>query len=122
MLPGEPIDADALQAHALVVNVFDGGPATQVSYQVAGHGGTEVAMRRTEMADPYVAGLVAAHASTFKPWLRAVPSTHVWKAPLPAGLRPGAHRVTVRARQPCGAEHVAHIVLEVAAPSGRRSS
>jgi hypothetical protein len=121
MLLGEPIDAGALGAHALIVNVFDGGPETQVTYQVAGPGGAEVALQRAEMADPYVTELIAAHAATFKPWLRAVPSSHVWRVPLPAGLEPGAHRLTVRARQPGGAHHVAHVVLEVTAPGGMRS-
>ncbi len=111
-----------VDAHALIVNVFDGGPATAVTCQVAGSGGTEVALQRTQMADPYAAELIAAHPATFKSWVRAVASSHVWRAPLPAGLAPGAHRVTVRARQPGGAEHVAHIVLEVAAPSGQRSA
>jgi hypothetical protein len=125
-LPGEPIDPGALAAHALIVNVFDGGPATEVTCQVAGQvngsGGTEVALQRTAMADPYAADLIAAHPATFKSWVRAVACSHVWRAPLPASLAPGAHRVTVRARQPGGAEHVAHIVLEVAAPGGQRSA
>ena len=43
-----------VDAHALIVNVFDGGPQTQVTYQVAGPGKTEVALQRAEMADPYV--------------------------------------------------------------------
>ena len=109
-----------VDAHALIVNVFDGGPATEVTYHVAG--ATEVALQRTQMADPYAAELIAAYPATFKSWVRAVACSHVWRAPLPAGLAPGAHRVTVRARQPGGAEHVAHIVLEVAAPSGQRSA
>ncbi len=121
-LLGEPIEASALDAHALIVNVFDGGSGTEVTYQVAGSGRPEVALQRAETADPYVAELFAAHATTFKPWVRPVASSHVWSAPLPAGLAPGAHRVTVRARQPCGAQHVVQIVLEVVAPDGQRST
>ena len=79
-------------------------------------------MQRTDMADPYVTEFIAAHTASFKSWVRAVPSSHVWRAPLPVGLPPGAHRVTVRARQPGGAQHVAHIVLEVAGPADYRST
>ncbi len=119
-LLGEPIEAEALQDHTLIVNVFDGSSQTQVTFEVAGSGRTEVAMQRTDMADPYVTEFIAAHTASFKSWVRAVPSSHVWKAPLPVGLPPGAHRVTVRARQPGGAQHVAHIVLEVAGPADYR--
>jgi C terminal of Calcineurin-like phosphoesterase/Calcineurin-like phosphoesterase len=121
-LLGQPIEASALQDHALIVNVFDGGSETQVTLEVADSGRTEVAMQRADMADPYVAELIAAHPATFKSWIRAVPSSHVWRAPLPAGLPPGAHRVTVRARQPGGTQHVTHVVLEVAAPTGQSST
>jgi hypothetical protein len=113
-LLGEPIDATALQAHDLVVNVYDGGPATQVVYEVVGSSRSEVRMQHTAMADPYVAEMFALHPATLKPWVRAVPSSHIWKAPLPAGLAPGARCITVRARQECGREEMAHVVLEVA--------
>jgi hypothetical protein len=119
---GGPIDAAALEAHHLIVNVFDGGPATQVVYEIAGPGRSEVRMQHTAMADPYVAELFAANPATLKPWVRAVPSSHLWKAPLPVGLQPGAHRLTVRARKDCGREEVAHVVLEVAAPNGAAGS
>ena len=119
---GPPLDAAALDAHYLVVNVFDGGPTTQVVYELATPGPGEVPMHRAAMVDPYVAELFAAHPATLKPWVRAVASSHVWSAPLPAGLKPGAHRLTVRVRQARGQEELAHLVLEVAAPSGLRST
>ena len=78
-------------------------------------------MRRTAMRDPYVAQLFARSAAVQKPWVQAVPSSHVWKAPLPADLVPGAHRVTVRASDEYGREHVAHLVLEVG-PRGETPS
>ena len=121
-LVGAPISAAALEAHELLVNVFDGGPTTQVIYEVAGSSESEVRMQRTVMSDPYVAELFAMHPATLKPWVRAVPSSHLWKAPLPAGLAPGAHRLTVRVRKQCGAEEVAHVVLEIVAPNVARSA
>ena len=121
-LVGAPISAATLEAHELLVNVFDGSQTTQVIYEVAGSGQSEVRMQRTVMSDPYVAELFAMHPATLKPWVRAVPSSHLWKAPLPAGLAPGAHRLTVRARKQCGAEEVAHVVLEIVAPNVARST
>lgn len=121
-LVGAPISAAALEAHELLVNVFDGSPTTQVIYEVAGSSQSEVWMLRTVMSDPYVAELFAMHPATLKPWVRAVPSSHLWKAPLPAGLAPGAHRLTVRVRKQCGAEEVAHAVLEIVAPNVARSA
>ena len=50
-------------------------------------------------SDPYVARLFAEHASVQKPWVRAVPSSHVWKAPLPAGAASPA-RIASRSKQP----------------------
>ena len=50
-----------------------------------------------------------------KPWVCAVPSSHVWRAALPAGLRPGAHRITVEAQDEYGRRLGTHLVVEVAA-------
>ena len=98
-----------------MVNVFDGGPRTSVAYEIAGRRPARVPMRRTAMCDPYIAQLFARSAPTQKSWVQAVPSSHVWTAPLPADLEPGAHRVTVRAIDEYGRERVAHMLLEVGA-------
>ena len=50
-----------------------------------------------------------------KPWVEAAPSTHLWKTPVPAGLKAGAYSVSVRAVDEYGRQHVAHTVLEIAA-------
>jgi hypothetical protein len=110
---GEPIAANELDACELVVNVFDGGPRTTVAYAIAGRRPMLVPMQRTAMRDPYVAQLFARSAAVQKPWVQAVPSSHVWKAPLPSDLGPGAHRVTVRASDEYGRERIAHMLLEV---------
>ena len=110
---GGPIPADELGACTLVVNVFDGGPRTSVAYEIAGRQPARVPMQRTAMRDPYIAQLFARSAPTQKPWVQAVPSSHMWKAPLPTDLAPGAHRVTVRTRDEYGRESVARMLLEV---------
>ena len=117
----EPIAANELAACELIVNVFDGGPRTKVAYEIAGLRPGLVPMQRTAMCDPYVAQLFARSAPMQKPWVRAVPSAHMWTAPLPADLEPGAHRVTVRANDEYGRECVAHMLLEVG-PRGAAAS
>jgi C terminal of Calcineurin-like phosphoesterase/Calcineurin-like phosphoesterase len=112
--PGAIPRAD-LDKHELIVNVFDGGPATRVSYQIAVAGPQPIPMQRAAISDPLVARLYAQHASMQKPWVCAVPSSHVWKAALPAGLRPGAHRITVEAQDEYGRRLGTHLVVEVVA-------
>jgi hypothetical protein len=106
---------------ALIVNVFDGGPETRVTYELAGAGSEPIAMERAPICDPFVARLFAEHAAAQKPWVRAVPSSHVWKAPLPRDLEPGAHCVTVKAEDEYSRRHCAHLIVEVTA-TGRSST
>ena len=109
-----PVAVDALGACELVVNVFDGGPRTVVAYEIAGRQAGAMPMRRVAANDPYVAQLFARHAAAQKPWVRAVPSSHVWKAPLPTDLAPGAYRLSVQGRDEYARALAAHVVLEVA--------
>jgi hypothetical protein len=48
-----------------------------------------------------------------KAWVAATPCAHLWQAPLPKGLEPGAHVLIVRARDEYGREHTARAVVEV---------
>ena len=101
------------------MNVFDGGPETSVMYELSA-AGAEHAMERAAMCDPFIAQLFSRHAAVQKPWVRAVPSSHVWKAPLPRDLEPGAHCVTVKAEDEYGRRHCAHLIVEVT-DTGRSS-
>jgi hypothetical protein len=67
------------------------------------------------MPDPLVAELFARQPQLQKPWVRPVAASHIWTAPLPAGLPPGAHRLTVRATDEYGREIAATLMLEVTA-------
>jgi hypothetical protein len=109
---GAVLDQGALDRYRLVANVFDGGPNTRVSYQVAGEA-EPIAMQRTTAPDPVTAALFEHHRASFQPWMRAMPTSHIWSAALPTSLMRGAHRITVRARNEFGVEHVAHKVLEI---------
>ena len=72
-------------------------------------------MHRTLARDPLVNELFGRQGAVRKPWVEATPSTHLWKTPVPAGLKAGAYSVRVRAVDEYGRQHVAHTVLEIAA-------
>jgi C terminal of Calcineurin-like phosphoesterase/Calcineurin-like phosphoesterase len=109
---GATILACELAACELVVNVFDGGPRTRVSYAIGGRP-ARVPMQRQAICDPFVAQLFARSAATQKPWVHAVPSSHVWTACLPCDLKIGAHRIEVRAVDEYGRQRVQQLLLEV---------
>jgi len=113
---GAAVAESELEVCDLVVNVFDGGPATRVTCEIAGSSGPPVFLRHTAMLDPYVEALFARNAAEQKAWVRPVPSSHVWKAPLPRDLAPGAHCLTVKATDEYGRESAAYLVLEVKEP------
>jgi len=106
-----PLAADRLASTRLVVNLFDGGPKSQVELAVAG--GPPVALHKTERLDPFVVEVYARNTDTKKPWVDAGLSSHIWQTTLPADLEPGTHRLEVRATDEHGRPHTAAMVLEV---------
>jgi hypothetical protein len=95
--------------------VLDSPRGTRVSFEIAATAAGPAPMQRVAMPDPYIVDLFAAQGAERRGWVRAVPSSHVWKAPLPAGLPAGAHAVTVTASDEYGRRHSTRLVLEVAA-------
>lgn len=95
----------------LVVNVFDGGPRTRVTFEIGT--GSALPMQRTDMRDPFIVEIFEREAAHRKSWVEAVRSSHLWSAALPAGLPPGAHPVIVRAIDEYGRQHVAHAIVEI---------
>jgi hypothetical protein len=73
---------------------------------------SKVEMTRRLQIEPSVAELYARHRETVKPWVDAVPSTHVFVADLPDDLEPGTWTVTVRAVDEFGRVHHGHRLLE----------
>lgn len=112
---GCQVKVSALAEARFVADVFDGGPRTEVHIEIDGGNVVTHSMVRETRPDPYVTEFFARHAGTCKPWAAAAPSSHMWSAPLPRTLQPGAYRVVARARNEYGQEHVAHMVLEVRA-------
>ena len=111
---GPLVCADEVAACEIVANVFDGGPRTSVTCEIAGQT-PPMSMARVDVVDPFVADLYARTREQQQAWVKAVPSAHIWRAPLFAGLKPGAHRLVVRASDEYGREISAHVMIEVAA-------
>ncbi len=107
-----PISQEACRSTRVVVNLFDGGPRSNVSLRV-GRGSEPLTMQRVERRDPFVDELYARNQATKKPWVNSTKSTHIWQANLPADLPVGAHRLTVNATDEHGRPHTAWMVLEV---------
>ncbi|MBV8589168.1 MAG: calcineurin-like phosphoesterase C-terminal domain-containing protein [Acetobacteraceae bacterium] len=106
-----PLPAEAVSSAFLLVNFFDGGPNSLVSFKIGDQ--APQPMQRVQRPDPFVQEVYARNVSTKKPWVQPVPSTHLWQAQLPADLAPGMHRLTVRGTDAFGAEHAASMVLEI---------
>ncbi len=45
--------------------------------------------------------------------MRQTRSTHLWTAPLPANLEPGAHVITAAATDEYGQAHEARVIFEI---------
>ncbi len=107
-----PITEQAVPSTTIAANVFDGGPKTKVTMTVAGR--EPIAMTRKTMPDPFVAELYGRNDAVKKSWVKAEPSSHMWVARLPAGLKPGVHAVRVTAEDEYGRVHRTNMALEVA--------
>jgi hypothetical protein len=110
------LSAADLQHSELVVNVFDGGPATRVRYSIAGVTNEPRPLQRVGSPDPHVARVFADHRELQKPWMRALSSSHIWRAPLPTTLRPGAYCASVQAENEYGRPLRTHVLFEVTGP------
>ena len=107
-----PIARSALDGAKLWVNLFEGGPKSEVVWRL----NRETFWRpatRIAAKDPYCVELYARNRATTKPWVSPQISTHLWQAALPADLPAGAHRIEVRGRDECNVETKAQLVIEV---------
>ena len=104
---------DELAAASIMVNLFDGGPKSQVSYRV--NEGVYRPLERNLRKDPYMLEQFVRHASDKKSFVQATVSTHLFEADLDADLPPGVHTVTVRAADEFGRIHHGHAILEIIA-------
>ncbi len=110
-LLGSPIARENAFATDVVVNVFDGGPRTNVEYRIGAR--PPIRMDRVVRPDPFVEEVFARNEATKKPWVKAEPCSHIWVARLPADLDAGTHCVAVRVTDEYGREHRDHLVVEI---------
>ena len=102
---------EQVPAAAVLVNLFDGGPKSEVSFQI--DGGPLVPMRRVLRPDPYMIETFLRNPDTKKSWLEATVSSHLFSADLPDDLGTGTYTVSVRAVDEFGRVHHAHRILEI---------
>jgi hypothetical protein len=112
-LLGTVVPVDALASCTLCVNVFDGGPRTRVTFAIGRAGQPAMPMQRVTAPDPLTVRMFNEHRDAWRSWVEPVASSHLWKARLPQDLKPDTYRVTVRAIDEYGREHITHTVLEV---------
>ena len=105
------ISQDHLNASAIIVNLFDGGPNSKVHYRI--EDGEYRPLKRILRKDPYMLEQYARHRSSKKTWVEATLSTHLFEADLDASLPPGVHAITVQAEDEFGRIHHGHTVLEI---------
>ncbi|MEM1232310.1 MAG: calcineurin-like phosphoesterase C-terminal domain-containing protein, partial [Pseudomonadota bacterium] len=115
--PGVLLDgrmsAAALDAATIIVNLFDGGPRSEVAYQV--NNGEFQPMARVLRKDPYIVEQFNRHRDSKKSWVEAMPSTHLFEADFGDDLTAGTYRVTVRAKDEFGRVHHSHAIVEITA-------
>jgi calcineurin-like phosphoesterase family protein len=105
------MSADEVAAASILVNLFDGGPKSQVSYRI--NEGAYLPLERVLRNDPYILEQFARNKDVKKSWVEARPSTHIFAADLDDAIPPGTHTVTVRAIDEFGRIHHGHTILEV---------
>ena len=117
--PGELYDGrineDQVAAAAVVVNLFDGGPRSEIKFQVGE--GEWVEMQRQVVWDPSYLDFSERNAGSIKSWVEPEPSTHIWVGDLPDGLATGTHLLSVIAVDDFGSTHHGHKVLEITGSS-----
>jgi hypothetical protein len=112
-LTGAPVAQDSVGDTDLVVNVFDGGPRSNVEYRIGAR--AAVRMERQRRQDPFVKEVFARNQATNRSWVKAELCSHLWVARLPADLEPGIHCIKVHVTDEYGRAHYDHLVLEVVA-------
>lgn len=110
-LLSSPLPQERASATNLIVNFFDGGPNTLVEYRIGKR--EPIKMDRVARLDPFVEEEFTRNEATKKPWVKALPSSHIWSARLPDDLQPGTHCIRVRVIDEYGREHRDNLVLEV---------
>lgn len=89
------LSADSLSGKQIIVNIFNASPESEVTFCI--NDAAPQTMQRTEMKDPFLVDYVNSNREILPTWLNVYPTGHIWKAPLPEGLKPGTHTIRVKA-------------------------
>lgn len=109
--PVGTVSVSGPDATDVVVNVFAGWSEWTVEWSLDGEpAGT---MKPSVRTDPYFERVQSRHPDAFDQWIEAVPSSHIWSAPLPSGLAPGVHLLTVTVTDPRRRRYTTSSVFEV---------
>ena len=110
-LLGNRFEMSQLYSTRVLVNLFEGGPRSAVEFQIGDASATQ--MLRVVRTDPFFEELFQREADTMKSWVEPMETPHIWEAPLPEGLQPGVHTITVRATDEYGRIHTEHKLFEI---------
>ena len=111
------ISEDQVHSTRVLVNLFDGGPKSKLMMTVGA--GEPVEMKPVREFDPHTKELFDRFRDQKKPWVEALPSSHLWAADLPKSLSAGTFTVSVQATDDFGQVHHAHRILEVTGSSAK---
>jgi len=113
--PDEVMAAKAPESH-VYANVFNGSEKSEVRMRI-GESGEWIPMEKTREPDPHYVAVrqreMARRPDYDRHLNEPVPSDHLWKAPLPAGLEPGVHLIRVEATDAYDRLHDARRILRV---------
>ncbi|MEM8563551.1 MAG: calcineurin-like phosphoesterase family protein [Pseudomonadota bacterium] len=122
--PGDQLDGrisvDQVPSTRVLVNLFDGGPKSTIRMQIGK--GQWIPMVQTSRPDPLANELFERYVELFKPFVSALPSSHIWSASLPQDLVPGTYTLSVSATDEFGRSHHGHRILEIMGSSAPQSA
>jgi hypothetical protein len=109
------IPASEVPTTEITVNVFGGSERSVVEYRV-GLSGSWTAMQRTLQPDPAYQQMFERDRTLALPYRALpapIPSPHLWKSPLPAGLARGVHAIHVRTKDMFGQTYLATRAIRI---------
>lgn len=109
--PAGSLNQSDLDSLKILVNVFSGTQDSEVTCSI--DGGPHAEMVRVTMKDPFFERMNKTRNETFKPFVRAAASEHMWIASFPENLKTGMHVITVKAVDRYSKNYTSHAIFEV---------
>ena len=102
---------DDLPNRQIVVNVFDGSEKSVVKYQIDELPWTQ--MKKSFIKDPFFDTVYSRSGESTPSWIKPKPSTHIWTASFPEGLKKGVHRIVIKTIDQFGNCYQATKIFEI---------